>query len=217
MHFVFTAQTAQQLANGSLSCCVSGYHVSVETLAAPHTETHRVLSLTYLSSDVQMKQPIWVLMVNPALWLTARHRDFPRALSAYKSTVYHRLCNQVFQGKKEVAKLKKKLSRWRVMRRAPAENNRPDVEHDWWIIDYCGCWPQSLFHALFLCFMLPQVKIWFQNRRAKERKINRKKLQHSQQASTTTPASPALGSSTSTPIALSPIRNMLSDTVSDDY
>ncbi|XP_075889112.1 homeobox protein CHOX-CAD-like [Nelusetta ayraudi] len=62
-----------------------------------------------------------------------------------------------------------------------------------------------------------QVKIWFQNRRAKERKINRKKLQHSQQASTTTPASPALGSSTSTPIAPSPIRNMLSDTVSDDY
>uniref|UniRef100_A0A669BR77 Caudal type homeobox 1a n=1 Tax=Oreochromis niloticus TaxID=8128 RepID=A0A669BR77_ORENI len=35
-----------------------------------------------------------------------------------------------------------------------------------------------------------QVKIWFQNRRAKERKINRKKLQHSQQASTTTPTPP---------------------------
>uniref|UniRef100_A0A3P8P8I5 Homeobox domain-containing protein n=1 Tax=Astatotilapia calliptera TaxID=8154 RepID=A0A3P8P8I5_ASTCA len=37
-----------------------------------------------------------------------------------------------------------------------------------------------------------QVKIWFQNRRAKERKINRKKLQHSQQASTTTPTPPVL-------------------------
>uniref|UniRef100_A0A3Q2CTH8 Caudal type homeobox 1a n=1 Tax=Cyprinodon variegatus TaxID=28743 RepID=A0A3Q2CTH8_CYPVA len=36
-----------------------------------------------------------------------------------------------------------------------------------------------------------QVKIWFQNRRAKERKINRKKLQHSQQASTTTPTPPS--------------------------
>uniref|UniRef100_A0A672YWF4 Caudal type homeobox 1a n=1 Tax=Sphaeramia orbicularis TaxID=375764 RepID=A0A672YWF4_9TELE len=35
-----------------------------------------------------------------------------------------------------------------------------------------------------------QVKIWFQNRRAKERKINRKKLQNSQQASTTTPTPP---------------------------
>uniref|UniRef100_A0A3Q2PJC9 Caudal type homeobox 1a n=1 Tax=Fundulus heteroclitus TaxID=8078 RepID=A0A3Q2PJC9_FUNHE len=39
-----------------------------------------------------------------------------------------------------------------------------------------------------------QVKIWFQNRRAKERKINRKKLQHSQQASTTTPTPPVLRS-----------------------
>ncbi|KAI3351211.1 hypothetical protein L3Q82_005764 [Scortum barcoo] len=37
-----------------------------------------------------------------------------------------------------------------------------------------------------------QVKIWFQNRRAKERKINKKKLQHSQQASTTTPTPPVL-------------------------
>lgn len=43
MHFcIFTAQTAQQLANGSLSRCVSDYHVSVETLATPHTETHCV-------------------------------------------------------------------------------------------------------------------------------------------------------------------------------
>lgn len=31
-----------------------------------------------------MKQPIWVLMVNLALLLAARHRDFPRALSACK-------------------------------------------------------------------------------------------------------------------------------------
>ncbi|XP_041948408.1 homeobox protein CDX-1b isoform X1 [Alosa sapidissima] len=35
-----------------------------------------------------------------------------------------------------------------------------------------------------------QVKIWFQNRRAKERKVNKKKMQQSQPASTTTPTPP---------------------------
>ncbi|MBN3297335.1 CDX1 protein, partial [Amia calva] len=39
-----------------------------------------------------------------------------------------------------------------------------------------------------------QVKIWFQNRRAKERKVNKKKMQQSQQASTTTPTPPGVGS-----------------------
>lgn len=39
-----------------------------------------------------------------------------------------------------------------------------------------------------------QVKIWFQNRRAKERKVNKKKLQQqSQPTSTTTPTPPAVG------------------------
>ncbi|KAJ8337587.1 hypothetical protein SKAU_G00365530 [Synaphobranchus kaupii] len=38
-----------------------------------------------------------------------------------------------------------------------------------------------------------QVKIWFQNRRAKERKVNKKKMQQSQQASTTTPTPPGVG------------------------
>ncbi|XP_049898220.1 homeobox protein CDX-1a [Epinephelus moara] len=62
-----------------------------------------------------------------------------------------------------------------------------------------------------------QVKIWFQNRRAKERKINRKKLQHSQQASTTTPTPPALCGPTDTHITTSPSSNILSDTVSEEY
>ncbi|KAG9346714.1 hypothetical protein JZ751_007028 [Albula glossodonta] len=38
-----------------------------------------------------------------------------------------------------------------------------------------------------------QVKIWFQNRRAKERKVNKKKMQQTQQASTTTPTPPGVG------------------------
>ncbi|XP_042348724.1 homeobox protein CDX-1a [Plectropomus leopardus] len=62
-----------------------------------------------------------------------------------------------------------------------------------------------------------QVKIWFQNRRAKERKITRKKLQHSQQASTTTPTPPALGGPADTHITTSPSSNILSDTISEEY
>ncbi|XP_037635580.1 homeobox protein CDX-1a [Sebastes umbrosus] len=62
-----------------------------------------------------------------------------------------------------------------------------------------------------------QVKIWFQNRRAKERKITRKKLQNSQQASTTTPTPPALGGPADTHINTSPSSNILSDTISEEY
>ncbi|XP_015246426.1 homeobox protein CDX-1a [Cyprinodon tularosa] len=63
-----------------------------------------------------------------------------------------------------------------------------------------------------------QVKIWFQNRRAKERKINRKKLQHSQQASTTTPTPPALGVLTESQVTSSPgTSNILSDIKSEEY
>lgn len=62
-----------------------------------------------------------------------------------------------------------------------------------------------------------QVKIWFQNRRAKERKITRKKLQHSQQASTTTSTPPVLDGPSDTNIPPSPSSNILSDTVPEEY
>lgn len=68
-----------------------------------------------------------------------------------------------------------------------------------------------------VCVFVLQVKIWFQNRRAKERKINRKKLQNSQQASTTTPTPPVLGGLTDAHVSTSPSSNILSDTISEEY
>ncbi|XP_047440948.1 homeobox protein CDX-1a [Mugil cephalus] len=62
-----------------------------------------------------------------------------------------------------------------------------------------------------------QVKIWFQNRRAKERKINRKKLQHSQQASTTTPTPPVLGGPSDGHTTTSPSSNIMTDKISEEY
>uniref|UniRef100_A0A8C4EHQ4 Caudal type homeobox 1a n=1 Tax=Dicentrarchus labrax TaxID=13489 RepID=A0A8C4EHQ4_DICLA len=62
-----------------------------------------------------------------------------------------------------------------------------------------------------------QVKIWFQNRRAKERKITRKKLQHSQQASTTTPTPPVLGGPADTHLTTSPSSNILVYKYSQHY
>lgn len=60
--------------------------------------------------------------------------------------------------------------------------------------------------------VLEQVKIWFQNRRAKERKMNRKKLQ---QASTTTSSPPAAADiHTNAAIVASTSTGLLTDTLS---
>nr|XP_046181023.1 homeobox protein CDX-1-like [Oncorhynchus gorbuscha] len=60
-----------------------------------------------------------------------------------------------------------------------------------------------------------QVKIWFQNRRAKERKITKKKIKLSQQASTTTPTltSPSLADPSNGSMATSS-SSLLSETIS---
>ncbi|XP_027021067.1 homeobox protein CDX-1a [Tachysurus fulvidraco] len=59
-----------------------------------------------------------------------------------------------------------------------------------------------------------QVKIWFQNRRAKERKLNRKKIQQSQQASTTTATPPAIDIHTNAAIVASTSGSLLTETLS---
>lgn len=84
--FICNADSTATAKLQSLPCRVSNYHVSVETLATSHTETHHDGSWTYLGSDIQMKQPIWMLMVNLALLPPAcdRHCHFPHALSACK-------------------------------------------------------------------------------------------------------------------------------------
>lgn len=80
---------------------------------------------------------------------------------------------------------------------------------------------EEFLHIILYCdFFFVQVKIWFQNRRAKERKVNKKKMQ-SQQASTTTPTPPAVGSTIGMgPLCSSSNSNMVSPgalTIKEEY
>lgn len=68
--------------------------------------------------------------------------------------------------------------------------------------------------GLLLISYVEQVKIWFQNRRAKERKLNRKKLQQSHQASTTTATPPAGDTHANAVIGGSTGGSLLTDTLS---
>ncbi|XP_018607380.1 homeobox protein CDX-1b isoform X1 [Scleropages formosus] len=58
-----------------------------------------------------------------------------------------------------------------------------------------------------------QVKIWFQNRRAKERKVNKKKMQQPQQASTTTPTPPGVGAPGSVAMVTSSSSGLVSPSI----